>query len=378
MQSDDRRDLVIVGDPQSRRMPLLLDAAQRQGFDANVVSYQDRHRIVFPNGVETLVRLESPGDSPLVARHILKAGMAPMEQSGRRPIGEATIDALTFGRGEMIHPLQWYLGFQQILQSIQSDWQTKPVRWMNTPAAIATAFDKQVCLDRWAAADLPIAPGYPGIKTYSQLRSTITDKHARVFIKLRYGFSAMGAVALEWRGDLVRAITTAEVEWHAGRPRLFVSKRPRLLNREFEIAWLIDTLAMEEIIVEDWIPKARWRGKPFDLRIVTIGGVAHHVVGRANDSPFSNLNLDAVRIDRQDVADHLGDAWPHVLQLAEQAASHISDGYLGMDILVRPCRKRCVVLEANAFGDNLPRLLYEGETTYDTEMRCSAGMPSLT
>ena len=42
---------------------------------------------------------------------------------------------------------------------------------------------------------------------------------------------------------------------------------------------------------------------------------------------------------------------------------------LGMDVLVRPCRRRGVLLEANAFGDYLPGLLCNGETTYETELR---------
>jgi hypothetical protein len=180
----------------------------------------------------------------------------------------------------------------------------------------------------------------------------------------------MGAVALEWRGDLVRAITTVDVTWQAGRPRLFVSKRPRVLQREFEIAWLIDTLAMEEIVIEDGLPKARWQGKPFDLRIVTIGGQARHVVGRANGSPFTNLNLDAARMTQDDVERQLGDGWVEAKSLAERAAAQIQGAWsLGMDILMKPNRRLGVVLEANAFGDYLPGLLCNGETTYETELR---------
>ncbi len=367
-----RAPLVIVGDLQSRRVPLLIEAARQHGFAPQIIPYDE-----FQNGAElpesigsnVLVRLESPGEHPETMRQILRSGIAPMQDLHRVPIDESAISQLSFGRGEIVHPLQWFLGFEQMLSQIGRRLNSRGVRWMNTPESVVTAFDKQACLDRWNDAEIPTPRRYTGIKTYSQLRARIPAPHARVFIKLRYGFSAMGAVALEWRGDLVRAITTVDVAWTAGRPRLFVTKRPRIIHREFEVAWLIDTLAMEGIIVEDWLPKARWRGKSFDLRIVTIRGQAHHVVGRASSSPFTNLNLDSERIASDDVASLLGHTWPQTLWLAERAASHISNGYLGMDVLVHPCRTRSVVLEANAFGDYLPGLLLNGETTYGTEMR---------
>ena len=115
---------------------------------------------------------------------------------------------------------------------------------------------------------------------------------------------------------------------------------------------------------------SRSNGRPFDLRVVTIGGRAHHVVGRAHSSPFTNLNLDAERLSRECVAELLGDAWPEALNLAEQAAAALPGAYvLGVDLVVRPCRKRFAILEANAFGDYLPRLEFNGESTYDAALR---------
>jgi len=368
--------LLVVGDVRSRRTTLLAEAAARHDFDVIVISYADfltrcHDRDWIRPG--TFVRIESPGDDKETTRLILKSGIVSMERMHRVPITATEIDARSFERGEVLHPRQWFLGFKDILQQMEFLWSHQGIRWMNSPESIVTSFDKQSCLDRWVEAGLPTAPGYREIQTYSQLRGVVAERHRRLFIKPRYGYSAIGAMALEWRDHLVRAITTVDVTWDSGRPRLFVTKRPRVLQREFEIAWLIDTLAMEEIVVEDWLPKARWNSVPFDLRVVTIGGRAQHVVGRANHSPFTNLNLDARRIERDDIETHLGEAWTHVLALAEHAAARISTGYLGMDLLVRPCRRQCVVLEANAFGDYLPGLLFQGETTYDTEMRlCGA------
>jgi hypothetical protein len=366
-------DLWIIGNPESKRIKLLIATARQVGgIRETVVSYPELLAGLhdFHPAPGTVVRIESPGESAETTRGLLKLGIEPLAARRRIPVDPQAIDALPQERGQIVHPLQWFLGFECFLQRLQSAWGVAGVRWMSTPQAIITAFDKIACRERWLASGLPVPGGYPRISTYADLRKANSSRHARVFVKLRYGYSAMGAVALEWRGDLVRAITTVETVWSEGRPRMFVSKRPRVLHREFEIAWLIDTLGMEEIFAEDWLPKARWQGRPFDLRIVTIGARAQHVVGRAHDSPFTNLNLDATRISRADVAERLGDSWPEVLSLAERAAAEFPDATaLGLDILVRPCRRRLALLEANAFGDYLPQLEFEGATTYEAELR---------
>jgi hypothetical protein len=377
-----RTPLVVIGNRESRRIRLLGEAATACGCDMTVISYDDLLANDFQNewldrlkssghlASDVIVRIESPGERSETARSLLASGIEPMEQRRRVPVSLIDIDAAEMERGEILHPLQWFLGLEQFMQRLDSSWGPLGMRWMNSPASIVTAFDKHACRELWRQANVPVAPGLPSVRTYSQLRASRPERHARLFLKLRYGYSAMGAVALEWRGELVRAITTVEVTWQAGRPRMFLSKRPRALQREFEIAWLIDTLAMEEIVIEEWLPKARWNGKPFDLRIVTIGGRARHAVGRANASPFTNLNLDAERMSQEEVERVLGDGSIEAKSLAERAAAEIPEAWsLGIDVLMKPNRQRGVVLEANAFGDYLPGLLCNGETTYEAELR---------
>jgi hypothetical protein len=365
------RPITVIGVPGSRRVAAFTEAAQRLGLGpVEVTSYLDfiagRPPTLHP---DSLIRIESPSECAATTRAILKAGIAPLEAHRGVPLSETEIDRLACDRGEMLHPRQWFLGFREILAQLDACGTEGDVRWMSAPRAIATTFDKLACLELWSQAGLPVPPRFPGIKTYAQLRREIPQRHARVFIKLRYGYSAMGAVALEWRGSLVRALTPMEVVWAHGRPRLFVTRRPRVLTREFEISWLVDTLAVEEILVEDWLPKARWNGKPYDVRAVMINGQVQHLVGWANGSPFTNLNLDATRIPRESVEHHLGGSWCEFDALCRQAAFRIPcAGILGLDVFVRPCRRRFALLEANAFGDYLPGLTYRGQSTYEAEL----------
>lgn len=358
----------LIGHPDSRRVTGFREAVQRlSGGTTSAFSYTDSGSEELAS-VEpgAIVRLESPGESEAIARHLLTAGIEPLAEAGGVPVDAEAIRQMTFGRGEIHHPRQWYFGFWKVLGELDRRFAARGVEWMSTPGEVATAFDKRACLDRWRERGLPVPARWDGIATYHQLRQAVPERHARLFIKPRYGYSALGAIALEWRGTDVRAITTVETTWADGRPRLFTSKRPRVLTREFEIAWLLDTLAVDEIVVEEWLPKARCQGKPFDLRIVTIGQRAAHIVGRCSTSPFTNLNLDAVRLSRDVVAERLGAEWPRALELAEQAAAALPEAFvLGIDLLVRPCRTRFALLEANAFGDYLPKLLHQGRSTYE-------------
>jgi hypothetical protein len=382
MQNDELQplsEILVIGTPGTRRVAAFVEAAYRLGAPrVNVVSYLEViHGAGEVPAPGTLVRIESPGECAETARALLQAGVVPLCEDGGVPITEPEIERLACDRGEILHPRQWFLGFREVLRRLDAEWSGCDLRWMSDPSSIVTAFDKRACLDLWSHAGLPIPRQFPGIRTYSQLRREIQDRHCRVFVKLRYGYSAMGAVALEWRDPLVRAITTVDVAWSDGRPRLFVTKRPRQLQREFEIAWLFDTLAMEDILVEEWLPKARWEGRPYDLRIVTIDGKARHVVGRSHASPFTNLNLDARRIPRDVIEQQLGSAWPDVESLCESAAAAIPGaGMLGLDVLVRPCRRKFTLLEANAFGDYLPGLLDQGQSTYEAELQALRSSPA--
>lgn len=365
--------ILLVANPESRRTAAFRDAVRRLGgITVDLVSYPEviRGRVPAALASGTMIRIESPGECAETTRAILQEGIAPLEARRRIPIRAAEIAQLPCGRGEILHPLQWYLGYHHILRRLQEEWSQPDVRWMSTPDAITTCFDKLACLNLWSAGELPIPERPAEVSTYAALRSAVPDRHARLFLKLRYGYSAMGAIALEWRDSLVRAITTVDVALSQGRPRLFVTKKPRVLHREFEIAWLIDTLGMEEILVERWLPKALWKGRPFDLRMLTIGGRVQHVVGRSSNSPFTNLNLDARRIPKDDVIELLGDAWPEAESLAERAASLLPDAWaVGIDLLVRPSRTEFALLEANAFGDYLPGLTCAGMSTYEAELR---------
>jgi hypothetical protein len=360
--------IVIIGVPASRRVSAFLSDAHRLGLSrVDVVSYLDwiegRARPPRPG---SLVRIESPSECSLTTRAILKAGIAPLEARGGAPLSGTEIDRLACDRGEMLHPRQWYFGYRDILTRMGALFCEGDIRWLTTPSAIITAFDKLACLELWSQAGLPVPRRFPGIATYSQLRREISRRHARIMIKLRYGYSAIGAVALEWRGPLVRAITTMEIS-SRDQSRLFVSRRPRVLTSELEIAWLIDRLAQEEILVEEWLTKARWHGSPYDVRVILIGGEVHHVVGRSSASPFTNLNLDARRIPREAVERHLGASWDPFESLCRQAARGIPEArVLGLDVLVRPCRGRFALLEANAFGDYLPGIMHRGRSIYET------------
>ncbi|HEX5443980.1 MAG TPA: STM4014 family protein [Pirellulales bacterium] len=363
--------MVVIGIPGSRRVRAFIDAVRRLGpYSLQVVSYLDAiaGRAEPPCG--SLVRIESPSECADTARAILQAGIAPLEAIGGIPLSRRQIDRIACQRGEILPLRQWFLGFREILLGWQASWEPRAIDWMSRPSAIATAFDKLECLDRWSAAALPVPRRWGGIASYAELRRQVGERHARVFVKPRYGYSAVGAVAIEWRGPLVRAITTVEaVDASVGR-RLFLSKRCRVLTGELEIARLIDTLSAEETLVEQWLSKARSNGTPFDVRVVVVGGRAKHVVGRANASPFTNLNLGASRLPRKAVAERLGPAWHKMLLLSEQAAAEIpAAGALGVDVIVRPDRRSFVLLEANAFGDYLPGLLHAGQSTYGAELR---------
>lgn len=371
--------LLILGDPSSRRVGLAAEAARRVGLQWPViVSYldflarpQSLARALSPG---TILRIEAPSDDLRITQALLRRGFAARAEESREPLPPQAIESLEYARGEIVAPRQWYLGLAALMEELASlSASIGGIRTMASPGEIPVLCDKSRSQARWKAAGVPVPRFWQGIRSYDELRGM--DLPRRLFIKMNHGYSAMGAMAIEFCGERVRAITATERLVAGGTPRLFVSKRIRVLLAEQEIARLFDSVAASGVIVEEWLPKSRWNGKAFDVRVVTISGEPRHIVGRANNIPFTNLNLDASRIDAQTLQITLGSSWEALLETAARAAQLFPESlYLGLDLLplpksCQPSREKFVVLEGNAWGDYLPGLVDAGEDVYEAELR---------
>jgi hypothetical protein len=188
----------------------------------------------------------------------------------------------------------------------------------------------------------------------------------RVMVKLAHGSGAAGCLALHWSRGRLRALTTLVEVVVGGQRRWYCSKKPQFLLDEAEIAALVNRLCVEKVQVEEWLPKARWKGQNFDLRIVTIGGRPRHVVARASPWTFTNLTLGGHRGDLAVIQERIGtEGWQLLRDTCAMAARVFPGCYsLGIDLLLKPDYRRHVVLEINAFGELLLNQLDEGENTY--------------
>ncbi len=362
--------LVLVGNPGCRRVAFWGAAAQRLGWSPpRLVSYADlltgRTRLGDHVREDCLLRFETAADNWETFKLLLKHGAGPARQEGYPALDDAEIDRLEYERGWLIRPRQVYLGYFRLLESLEEQIAKHEITTLHSADDITVCFDKPRCQQRLAEALLPIPQCFSSPRSYEELRPLVLAE-GRIIVKLAHGSGAAGCVALHGQGGRVRAITTVAEVVVSGETRLFHSKRLRHLLNEVEIATLIDRLCVEKVHVEAWLPKARWQGQNFDLRVVTIGGVPRHTVVRTSPSVFTNLTLGNKRGDISAVAQRMGsEAWQQLCDTAAGVARAFPHSFtLGIDILVRPDWQRHAVLEVNAFGDLLLGQHDKGEDTY--------------
>ena len=368
--------LWILCNPRSKRSAAFLAAAQAVGWkNVEVAAYADylagRFRFAGRLQPGDALRIESPGGDSGFARQLLVAGIEPMADGGETPWPESLIARLECAPGDAPRARQWYMGFRRLMQELAVDVAGGPEpAFFAHPEDVPVLFDKVACQTRFRAAGLPTPRFWSDLTSYEEVRAQFrASGHRRLFVKIANGYSALGAVALEWLGPRVRALTATRLARRHGVDCLYASRRVETLTGESEIATLIDALARERIIVEEWLPKARLDSRPFDLRVATIAGQARHVVGRSSAGPFCNLNLGAKRIAAETIRERLEDYWPDVLDVCERAAALFPRSLcVGIDFLVRPDRASGVLLEANAFGDYLPGLKHDGLGVYEAEL----------
>lgn len=345
---------VLIASAGDRREALFQAALARCGLPAaDVITYPD----VFGDADALAARLHGADvvrvDSPGKDAHALAA------LTGRPPDDAAP-------RGELFDSARWYAGFSAAMGRIEAALPAN-VRLMAHPAEAALMFDKTASGAVMSAAGVPM-PRYLGApRSHAEVLDLMRARGVwRVFLKLRHGSSASGAVAYRTNGRAHHAITTVSEE----DGRLFNTRRLRTLTDPHDIARLMDALCRQPMHLEEWIPKAGLHNKTFDLRVVVIAGRSCHAVVRLSDSPMTNLHLlndrsttDAVRARMSPAA------WDAALAACERACATFPRSlYAGVDLLVTPDFRRHYVLEINAFGDLLPTVFHQGMDTYTHEI----------
>ncbi len=372
-----KRPWVIIGNPENRRVDLFQKALVNRGqTSARVLSYVDllagiRSIEEVPAGA--IVRIDSPGENFEVEKSLLAVGQSRAEAEGSPVIGTRAIDKLPFDPGRILWPRQWYLGYCKMLRQWHAHLaERKDIRLVSWPPDIERMFDKVACHAQCQDAGIPVPRGLGPTERFDELVARMDELGVfRVFVKLAHGSSASGVVAFHRRGGRMEAITSAEMDvGPGGEMRLYNSLKMRRYTRPEEIGPLIDWLAGHRVHVEQWLPKASLARRVFDVRVLMIDGQPQHRVVRTSRGPLTNLHLGNRRGDTGALIAQLA---PDQHQAAEDTCRRVAQLFprslqLGLDLLFTPGFRCHFVLEANAFGDLLPRIIHDGQDAYNAQI----------
>lgn len=369
-------DFVVIGNSGDKRIELFQAALADLDLPAaRLVTYldliADRVRLADSLTPDSLVRIESPGRNFAVERALLALGAECAEPEGDDAytrLSRRAVEALSFEKGLILPSRQWYLGYCKVLDLIAE--QVVPAQLFNLPADIQLMFDKRACHALLREQEIAVPASLGPVHSYAELQAIMRQKrYSQVFVKLAHGSSASGVVAYRWKGARQRAITTVLMVSDTNGTRLYNSREMQVYEEPAEIARLINALCAQRVQVEQWIPKAGYANKTFDVRVITIAGQARHSIARLSHSPLTNLHLLNARENTEKIRARLDEAvWARAMADCQRAARLFGSLYTGIDLLFTANLRRHAIVEMNAFGDLLPGLLYHGQDTYKAEI----------
>lgn len=355
--------MVVLATPGSKRVRLLQAARAALGLPpARVLAWRDW--LDQPDLLDAaldqpcLFKIEPPGDDPAAHLRLLHDGCRLLD----RPPSAAP------DHGELLAMDAWFAGFAAAMHRIADQLSRLPLAQVsNSPAEICLMTDKLACQRHLADHGVPTPALFGSVTGYDHLQSLLQQQGLdRIYLKPRYGSSASGVVAYRRnRAGRQQATTTASMVCAGGTLRLFNVKRIKRYEQAADIAALIDALAAQELYAEAWLDKPRHGDGHYDLRAVAIAGKPAHRVARMGAQMITNLHLDNLR---GDAASLLNGADLTALEttVLQAARAFRASGVAGYDLVVN--RGQASVLEANAFGDLLPGLLWKGQDTYGAHM----------
>lgn len=376
------QDFGLFGNPESRRVEGFSIALGRElqqrpkliPWQSVLENSQWEQQV---QAVPRFLRLESPGRNWRVEQQLLLAGANIEDEESRRAwnrIPAEAVPALVNEPGRVHSMRQWFLGWRKTLIDLNKWAKHRQVthRWLCPPEAVICMFDKVACQIELEKAGISVPPalGVPG--SFDELWELMRQSgRRRIFLKPAHGSSASGVIAVESSRTVVQAFSTIELKDTPNQTQLYNQRSIRTWRGAAEVRRLVDAVCGERCLAQAWIPKAGFHDRPFDLRVVVIGGHVRHVMMRLGRGPITNSQLLGGKGDVERLRLRMGSqAWSRMIELCERAMKTCFPRslYAGFDVLVEPDFQTSWIVEVNAFGDLLPRILHEERDTYQWEV----------
>ncbi|NME69446.1 STM4014 family protein [Flammeovirga aprica] len=365
--------VILLGNPENRRLQMMQEALHSFGLNYQTIAWIDFLSTpqLFDAILEDhdVIKIDSFGENFDVFKALLKWGLKAIKKESYHQISELEIENLKNDKGKIQFSRQAYLGLKKALEWIENSVkQKKNIRFINTPQAILQMFDKKASHQILSNNSIPKTRFLGTVKNYDDLSQLMTEQNThQVFIKLVHGSSSSGVMA--YRRSKSREVLKTSVEIDTNS-ELYNSLKIRTYRDTEKIRLIVDQLAKENLLVEKWEPKATFDNKVFDLRLVVINQKVEHVVMRCSNSPMTNLHLGNERGNLKALKEFIGiEKWEEVKQTAIQAVSSFEGAMIaGVDLMLQSNNHKVKIIEVNAFGDLVPRIVNpQGRTTYEEQ-----------
>ncbi len=364
---------LLLGNPENRRVGLFQEALALEGLPlARVVSWEAF--LADPGTLDALddeplaFRIDSAGENDAVERALLNRGYEAARHFGCRIISPRALAALAPSLGRIIAPRQAHLGFETALDELDGILRRHP-RWrcLAPPRDIRELFDKRATSQRYASLGLPVPEALRGVTDTATLLERVEAlPWPSVFVKMSASSSASCLAVLRFEDGAPSLRTTIEV----ARDGWFNTLRVRHVTARPQVRALLDFLLAEGSQIELEIPKAQLQGAYFDLRVLCIAHEPRFVVVRQNSHPITNLHLGGWRGELADLRAQVSEeAWASAMESCRRVARCYGALQVGLDLMFEPDFVRHRIIEANAFGDLLPRLELEGANVWQWQIR---------
>ncbi|MBH5319321.1 STM4014 family protein [Paenibacillus sp. GSMTC-2017] len=394
-------EMILIGNGGNRRTMGLQSAKLKLGLppalelnyidllqgNSSLTSFIDAHNV--DKSSKPLLRLDAPGENFEVERMLIANGapdalnydddLSPSYGvKYPQPISRKNALIMHEQRGRLYHPSQWFRGYKRLLAQLSREakglWEEP--NWMNAPQDIAIMFDKRATYNVLSSAGIPMPRrlGEPeAITDYDVLRELMkTRRMPRIFLKQASGSGACGVMAYQINPQTGAeiAITTIGVENYMAKPPLYYNvKRLQRYTDRSTIRQIINWLLSHGAHAEQWVAKASFQERVFDIRQLVVNGSSCHSVARVSSTPITNLHLQSTRMSFDDVG-LSQEAQIGIRQCAERTLQAFpKSSVAGIDIALSAGAGQPYVLDVNPFGDLLYEVSYEGYNTYEWEMK---------